>query len=1091
MILLDILIMFIHLHVHSHYSLLDGLAKIDALIAKAKEFKMNALAITDHGVMYGAIEFYQKCREAGIKPIIGEEVYIARNGRLQKRAKIDEKPYHLILLAKNLEGYQNLIKLTSIAHLEGFYYKPRIDWDVLEKYSSGLIAMTACIQGEIPQLVLDGKTEKVKETINKYQNIFGKDNFYLEVMDHPNSKEQNQINEALFDFGKKLNIPVVATNDVHYLNSEDDEAQDILLCLQTKKEKKEKDRLSMLGEDLSFKSPQVMADVFKDYPESIENTQKIAERCNLEIELEKTKLPYFELPGGKTADEYLKELSKNAIQKRYGASTKQIEERLERELEIIKKTGFASYFLIVQDFVNWAKNRQIIVGPCRGSVGGSLVSYLLNITDIDPLKYDLLFERFLTDSRVSPPDIDLDFADTRRNEVIEYVENKYGEDRVCQIITFGTMAARAAVRDVARVLSYPYNFGDKIAKLIPSFSNLNEAVKIVPELSDLYQNNSDVKIIIEMAKKLEGVVRHASTHACGVVIAREPLDHYLPLQYASSSDRTIISQYGMTSVEAIGLLKMDFLGLKNLTLIEQAIKIIANTKKKEIDFKKIPFDDEKTFSLLRQAKSTGVFQLESSGMKRYLKQLKPTEFEDIIAMVALFRPGPMELIPQYISTKHGFSQPSYLHPKLKPILEKTHGIMIYQEQLMQIAQQLAGFTLLEADVLRKAVGKKIKNLLLKQEEKLIGGMIKNGIKKEIAKKIWEWILPFASYGFNKSHATGYATIAYQTAYLKAHYPEEFMAALLTSDQNDIERIAIEVEECKQMGIKVLPPDINESFENFTVVRQEDKTAKPLIRFGLRAIKNIGSGIVGAIIKERKENGFYQNLEDFLKRVQSKDLNKKSLESLIKSGALDKFGERNQLLENIDKLLNFAKETNKEKQSGQTNIFSFSHFSQKIYALKLQGAVMATTKQKLDWEKEFIGLYISDHPLNEFNPHLAKFITPCNRLFESFNKGIRDVKILGVVTKVKKIFTNANELMLFAKLEDNSGNVEAVVFPSILKNNAVAWQEDKIILIRGKLSNKDGEIKILSDKAMEMTRENLAKILNNNTHNNIANSPKIG
>ncbi|TSC96345.1 MAG: DNA polymerase III subunit alpha [Parcubacteria group bacterium Athens1014_10] len=1063
--------MFTHLHVHSHYSLLDGLAKIDGLIAKAKEYKMNALALTDHGVMYGAIEFYKKCKAEGIKPIIGVEAYLARHSRLQKRARIDEKPFHLLLLAKNIKGYQNLLKLTSIAHLEGFYYKPRVDWEILEKHSSGLIALTACIQGEIPQLILENKLEKAEEAIIKYQNIFGKENFYLEVMD---LKEQNKINQALFDLGKKLNVPVAATNDVHYLNPEDDEVQDILLCLQTKRKKNEKNRLCMLGDNFSFKSPEIMEEAFKNHLEAIENTQKIADQCDLEIELGKIKLPYFEVPNSKAPDEYLKDLCEEGVKKIYGQKNKQIEERLDHELKTIEKTGFAPYFLIVQDFVNWAKEREIVVGPGRGSAGGSLVSYLLNITEIDPLKYDLLFERFLTDSRFSPPDIDLDFADTRRNEVIKYVEEKYGKDHVCQIITFGTMAARAGVRDVARVLDYPYALGDKISKLIPPFAKLDEALNTVSELKEMYQNDPDVKKTIDAAKKLEGVVRHASTHACGVVITREPLDHYLPLQYASSSDRTVVSQYDMKLVEAIGLLKMDFLGLKNLTLIEQATKIIEKTRDVKIDFEKIPSDDKKTFKLLREAKTTGVFQLESAGMKRYLKQLKPTEFEDIIAMVALFRPGPMEFIPQYIAGKHDVIKPSYIHPKLKPILEKTYGIIIYQEQLMQIAQHLAGFSLVEADVLRKAVGKKIKELLLKQEKKLIDGMIKNGIKKEVAEKIWSWILPFASYGFPKAHATAYATIAYQTAYLKAHYPEEFMAALLTSDQNDMDRIAIEVDECKQIGIKVLPPDINESFENFTVVQQKETDGKPLIRFGLKAIKNIGSGIVNAIIDERKENGFYQSLEDFLKRVKNKDLNKKSLDGLAKAGALDKFGERNQILENIDKLLNFIKQINKERNNGQVNLFN-NIPAHNGTSLKLDYAPPIDTKQKLAWEKEFIGLYISDHPLREFMPYLEKFITPCDKIYESFNKGLREIKILGVITKIKKFFTKKNEPMLFVKLEDSSGSVEVIVFPSNLKNETDVWQEEKIILLKGKLSKKENEMKILSDKAMEMNQENLAKI----------------
>ena len=664
--------MFIHLHTHSHYSLLDGMPQIDGLIAEAKKYNMNALAITDHGVMYGVIEFFKKAKKAGIKPIIGVETYLAPNGRLNKRAKVDEKPYHLVLLAKNLEGYKNLIKLTTIAHLEGFYYKPRIDWEVLKDCSKGLIALTACCQGEIPQLIINKQLEKAEKRILEYNELFGPGNFYLELQDHPGFKDQAVVNQALIKFAKKHDIPLVATNDIHYIKSEDAETQDILLCLQTKKKKTDKDRLCILDDDFSFRSPEKMAESFKEYPEAISNTEKIASMCNLEIELGKTQLPNFPLPAGKTADEYLRDLCQERIKNHYPTPTKEISDRLEYELSVIKKTGFASYFLIVQDFVNWAKNNKIVVGPGRGSAAGSIVSYILNITDVDPIKYGLIFERFLNPDRIAMPDIDLDFADTRRDEVLNYVADKYGRDHVSQIITFGTMAARAGIRDVGRVLDKPYGFCDKLAKMIPFNSTLGEALSSSDELKAFYESNSDAKRIIDVARKLEGVARHASKHACGVVISPEPLIDCVPTQYDVSGDKkTIIAQYEMHSIEDLGLLKMDFLGLKNLTLIETAIKIIKHLHNKEIDINQIPLDDKKVFHLLQKGETVGVFQLESSGMQRYLKQLKPTRLEDITTMVALYRPGPMELIPDYIAGKNGKKIPQYLHPKLKPILEVT------------------------------------------------------------------------------------------------------------------------------------------------------------------------------------------------------------------------------------------------------------------------------------------------------------------------------------------------------------------------------------------------------------------------------------
>ncbi|MBU1987499.1 DNA polymerase III subunit alpha, partial [Patescibacteria group bacterium] len=850
---------FTHLHNHSHYSLLDGVVKIDELIKATKEDGQTALALTDHGVMYGVIEFYQKCKKAGIKPIIGLEAYVAPNSRFDKNAKSDEKNYyHLLLLAKDKQGYNNLIKLTTIAHLEGFYYKPRIDFEILQKYNQGLIACTGCLGGEIPKLILSNKIDKAREKAVKYNKLFGQDNFYLEIMHHPDLEGCDYVNEQLVKFSKELNIPLVATHDTHYLEKEDEAAQDILLCLQNKKKKEDKNRMNMSGVDYSFKTSKEMAEYFQDTPDAISNTARIAEKCNLEIELGNIQLPFFQVPDNYDGDEYLKKLTLEGLLKRYNKNYKEVDEvikeRINYELSVIQKMGWSSYFLIVADVVNWAKSNGIIVGPGRGSAPGSIICYLTGITNLDPLKYNLLFERFLNPERVSMPDIDMDFSDARRDDVIHYIEEKYGKDHVAQIITFGTMAARVAIRDVGRVLHYPYDYCDKLAKMIPALCKIDKALKIVSELRAIYQQEEAARIIIDYARRLEGVARHSSTHACGVLITKKPLNNYVPLQYVSSSDKTIISQYSLHPIEDLGLLKIDVLGLKNLTIIETTINILKNADKINVDINKIPLDDQKTYQLFQKGETTGVFQFESSGMKRCLKELKPTEFEDIIAMVALYRPGPMEWIPDYIARKKGRKKIKYLHHKLEPILNKTHGVAIYQEQIMQVVRDLAGFSMGEADILRRAVGKKIPKLLGEQKEKFIEGCVRNSIPSELAENIFSFIEPFAGYGFNRSHAACYALIGYQTAYLKAHWPEEFMAALLTSDQRNIDKIGIKIEECRNMGIDIMPPDINESFSSFTVVNSRENIAekqKKSIRFGLMAVKNVGEHITKVIINERK------------------------------------------------------------------------------------------------------------------------------------------------------------------------------------------------------------------------------------------------
>lgn len=1060
---------FIHLHVHSHYSLLDGLPKLDDIIDRAKELNMPSIALTDHGVMYGAVEFYQKALKAGIKPIIGVEAYVARNGRKNKRARIDTNPFHMILLAKNLTGYKNLLELTSRAHIEGFYYKPRIDYELLEQFSEGIIATTTCVQGHVPQLLLKEEYKEAEKQLHSLTKLFGEENFYLEVQHHPGVKIQAQVNQGIYDLASKFGLNLIATNDTHYARSEDDQIQDILCCIQTGKTVDEEDRLSMIGDDYSIKPGTEMAKIFADHSEALKNTLEIAEKCNVELELGKIVLPAFKVPKEKTPDEFLRHLCEEGIATRYGQNPenlKEIQERLDFELSVIAKMGYATYFLIVQDFVNYALGKNIVVGPGRGSAAGSIVAYLTNITDIDPLKYDLLFERFLNPERVSMPDIDLDFADVRRDEVINYVTDKYGKDKVAQIITFGTMAARAALRDVGRALGYAYDFCDRIAKMVPQFKNLEEALEINPEFKEIYENDPQATRMIDAAKKLEGVARHASVHACGVLITKEKLTNYVPLQLSTQDKESIVTQFPGPILENLGLLKMDFLGLKNLTIIERTLEIIKHRHDKDIDIRNIPLDDQKAYKLLQEGKTTGVFQLESSGMKRYLKLLKPTEFEDIIAMVSLYRPGPMEWIPDYIDGKHGKKRISYVHPKLEPILSKTYGVAIYQEQVMRIAQELAGFSLGQADILRKAMGKKIVALLMEQKNKFMEGCKANGVPEDIAKKVFEFIEPFAGYGFNRSHAACYAMIGYRTAYLKAHYPTEFMAALLTSDQENTDRVTIEISEAEQMGIEVLPPNINESFKNFTVIKENT------IRFGLSAVKNVGANIVKEIVSERQESGKYKNLEDFLKRVQSKDLNKKSIEALSMAGALDEFADRNHILASIDKILAFTKASHKAARSGQKDLFGNIKNASSAPRLTLDPVKPASKKERLSWEKELLGVYVSEHPMDEYKDFVNEHTTPCSDL-RNYESG-ETVLTAGVFTTMKKIITKSNKPMVFAGLEDHTGGTEVLVFPRVLEKYNHMCNEDTLVLVKGKLNDKDGEMKILADSLFELSPENIEK-----------------
>jgi len=1069
---------FVHLHTHSHYSLLDGLSKIDALVARAKKHGMDAMALTDHGVLYGAIEFYKKATKAGIKPIIGCEIYITDGSRHEKRPGIDtDKRAHLILLATNEIGYRNLVKLVTTAHLEGFYYKPRIDKAILREHHEGLIALSSCLGGEISQALMKGADETAKKLAREYIDIMGgKENYFIELQMHANMPEQNKTTPKLVALARELGIGLVATQDSHYCAPEDAQAHDILLAVQTGNTIHDEKRFSMSQDDFSFCSEADMETKFAPLPEDVRieafaNTVTIADRCNLTIELGVMHLPDFPLPDGYTDPSvYLTVLARQGLTRRYGTTIEpQVTERLEYELGVIGQSGFAGYFLIVQDFVNWAKSRGIFVGPGRGSAAGSLVSYLLNITNVDPLKYNLLFERFLNPARISQPDIDLDFADARRGEVLAYVAEKYGHDHVAQVITFGTMAARGSIRDAGRALGYSYDFCDRVAKLIPNGvipdypgkragkPYLAHCIEANDEVKQLYHSDAQAKSLIDAACKLEGVVRHASTHACAVVITPKPLTEYVPLQQGTH-EGDIISQYEMHAIEDLGLLKMDFLGLANLTIIEDTLRMVKENHGHEINIDTIALDDAKTFKLLRTAKTTGVFQLESSGMKRYLKELKPTGIEDIIAMVALYRPGPMDLIPDYVERKHGRQRVEYLHASLEPILKNTYGVMVYQEQLMAAVRALAGFSLAEADVMRKAVGKKIKSLMDEQEGKFKEGCAATGTPEVVANRFWELVEPFNRYAFNRSHAACYAMVAYQTAYLKANYPSEFMASFMNSETGDIERIAYLVDEARQMEIQVLPPDINESAERFTVVQN---TEKPTLRFGLTAVKNIGVNIVSAIITERKTGGLFPDIENLITRIQHKDLSRKSLETLAKCGALDQFGERNTILANIDTLLIHAREKQKHSTMGQVSLFGDA-LEVELPPVKLHPAEPSSKAERLRWEKELIGLYVSDHPLSEYQARLMLEKPTAIRDLKPLPGQV--VRIAGLVVSNHKIITKTGKSMLFSMIEDLTSKIEVVVFPSVLEKTPNAWAPNTVVVLSGKIDNRDGTMKFLCDTA---------------------------
>ncbi len=1059
---------FVHLHVHTHYSLLDGMGKIPDYLDRAKALGMPAMSITDHGVMYGAIEFYKEAKKRDIKPIIGCECYVAPRTLHDKEARIDNRPHHLVLLAKNNTGYKNLMKLVTIAHIDGYYYKPRIDKETLRQHSEGLIGMSACLNGEPARNIVNGDYEKAKAAALEYEEIFGKDHYYLELQDQPGAEDQARANEGLKKIAKETGIGLVVTNDVHYVNKDDAEAQDILLCVQMGKTVNDEDRMKMTM-DNSMRTYEDLLAAFPDVPEAFENTVKIAEMCDVSIELGGILIPDYPVPEGFTVSTYLEKLVNEGVAKRYKERTPELEERLKYELGVIERMEYQGYFLIVQDYVNWAKDQGIIVGPGRGSAAGSVVAYALGIVDLEPMQYDLLFERFLNPDRISMPDVDMDFADDRRHEVISYVTEKYGQDKVAQIITFGTMKARNAIRDVGRALGMVYGDVDRVAKMVPEVLNirLKDALETGPELRKAYNEEPEIKHLIDLAMKLEGVARHSSTHACAVVIARDPLVEYAPLQKATKGDIAINTQYEMHAIEDLGLLKMDFLGLSNLTVLNNAMRIVRKVYGDEIDLYTLPTDDKKTYQLLSKGETTGVFQLESAGMKRYIKELKPTVFEDIIAMVALYRPGPMENIPEFIARKHGKKAIKYQHPLMESALKNTYGITVYQEQVMQISKDLGGFTGGQADTLRKAIGKKISKLLKQMRTEFVDGAKReHDVPPKLGNEIFDGWEAFASYAFNKSHAACYALISYWTAYLKAHYPAGFMAALLTSDYGNMDRITIEIDECQRMGIEVLPPDVNESFAEFGVAKNTGK-----IRFGLMAVKNVGKGPIEAILAAREEGGRFVSIEDFARRVHTAEVNKKMLESLIKCGAMDCLGDRGTLLSNMERILMFSTKSQGNAANGQIDLFGGQGIE--MPPLKLEPAPRKlTTRELLGWEKELLGIYISAHPINEYKEILIKNnITPIVELTEEMNN--QTVRIGGIIVTLQKIQTRNKQTMFFAGFEDHTGKTELIVFPKIIEEEGMEnWVIGKALLVRGKVSTKDAMVKVIVDKALTLEGSNM-------------------
>ena len=1078
---------FVHLHNHTHHSLLDGLTKMDELVGKVKEFGMEAAAVTDHGTMSGTLEYYKLAMEAGIKPLLGIEAYVAARSRHDRDPSKDKARYHLTINAMNHKGWQNLMQLSTTANLEGMYYKPRMDHEILEKYNEGLIVLSGCAGGELAESIRANNYAEAKRVAQWYKSVFG-DRYYLELQDHghPDAPshwdEQQKVNEALMKLGKELDIACVVTCDGHYLTHQDQDAHEILLCVGTGSYLTDTNRMSLKNVELHLTDPKDIINRWgAEHPDLITNTKAIADRCNLEIELGQILIPTFPTEPGVTEKDLLDDLVFRGLARRYAKKTNEdvnhlhmkdirpildqdVLDRVDMEFEVVNRMGYNGYFLIVQDFINWGKSKGIVFGPGRGSAAGSIIAFALNITDLDPLKYGLLFERFLNPDRISMPDIDVDIQDTRRDEVVQYCAEKYGESRVSNIMTFGKMAARAAVRDVARVLQVPYSEADRLSKMIPPpiqgrHIPLKVSVKEDLDLKNEYDTNPTAKEVFDFAIRLEGTIRSHGVHACGVVIAPDDLVKYLPLEQAQKG--VVATQFPMGQVEELGLLKMDFLGLSNLTIINNAMRIIRKVYGEKIDLSNLSLEDEETYKLFQRGDTTGVFQLESAGMKRYLKELKPTHFEDIIAMVALYRPGPMQFIDSFIKRKHGQEEITYLHPGMKNSLENTYGILVYQEQFMQISKEWCGFTGGQADTLRKAVGKKKIDLMRKVKVDFVEGAVKHsGADREIAEKFWMQLEEFANYCFNKSHAACYALIAYWTAYLKAHYPDAFMAAVMTSDADDIDRLAIEITECKHMGIKVLNPDVNESYVEFAVVPNENE-----IRFGMAAVKGVGVGAVEEIIRTRDAEGKFKGVEDFARRVSTSKVNKKVWESLVKSGAFDELGERSDILFNLENILAFASKLQKEALSGQTDLFGIIGTGDTLQpSIELKNApVKYTDKEKLMWERELLGLYISAHPLDNYDAFFEEQMIPLKNVTPTIDG--QKVTIGGLVTTLRTIITKSGTKMAFVGLEDKTGEAEVIVFPNLYEQIGQRLAQDVVIKVTGKISARDKDGNTMSEAKM--------------------------
>jgi DNA polymerase-3 subunit alpha len=1029
---------------------------IPQLVARARELGMDSLAITDHGVMYGAIKFYLAAREAGIKPIIGGEVYLALNSRLSRDAS-DKNNYHLILLAKNQTGYRNLIQLTTKAHLEGFYYKPRVDKELLEQHHQGLVAFSSCLAGEVPRLILEGRLEEARQAAWWYKQTFG--DFYLEIQRHPIA-ELEQVNQGLISMSSELDIPLVATNDVHYINREDAPSHDLLLCIGTNSSIHDEKRIKMAGDFYYLKSAEEMAELYWDIPQALENTERIAEMCNLKLEFGRLHLPEIELPEGKTADQFLADLCYQNLPQYYPSPTPEIKQRLDYELEVIKKTQFANYFLVVWDIISFAKKHDILFGV-RGSAAASIVLRCLGTTEVDPIENRLVFERFLNLERKEMPDIDLDFEDARRDEVIAYVSQKYGQDHVAQIITFGTLGARAALRDVGRALGMPYSDVDRVARLVPfrPGMTLERAMEENSELRDIYEEDKIVRNLVDSARRLEGISRHASTHAAGVVISKEPLTRYVPLQRVAkgNGEATVMTQFTMEDIAQIGLLKMDFLGLANLTILGKAKEIIRQSRGIEIDLHKIPMDDAKTFALLSSGETSGVFQLEGAGMRRYIKELKPTTFSDIAAMIALYRPGPMEHIPTFIKAKHGIEPIRYPHPALSSILEETYGVIVYQEQVLFIVQAFAGYSLGQADIFRKAMGKKIPTVMKEEKRNFIAGAGKLGYSAEVASEVFALIEPFAGYAFNKAHSVSYALIAYQTAYLKANYPAEYITAFLITNADQLEKVASAVAECRRLGITVLPPDINRSQTSFSIEGGDGSTAA--IRFGLAAIKNVGVGAVEPIVAERDKGGEFKSIEDLCRRADMRSINRRAMESLIKAGALDCLGDRGTLLYNVSRIMALAQREQHLRETGQSTLFDFwgGTMPAPLSSLDLQAAEISV-KEKLAWERELMGVYLSEHPFTTFAAKVAAENTTLCGHIDAELAG-QSVVVAGMVASVHQSFTRDRRPFASVVLEDLDGRVEVMVWPKVYASTKELWQEGSILLVGGKIRVRDDRVQL--------------------------------